>query len=1031
MSPARDPTGDVPALVLGSGVTALGVVRSLGRAGIPLYLWSHADDLAARSRWSRRLPGLEGGGALPGDLEGTLTGLDLERAVLMPGSDAAALAVSRLPAELAERFPASVCRPDMLARLMDKEGLAHLLRAEGVPHPRTHFLQNENDLKVLPEEGFQNAFLKPRDSQRFFRTFGRKAFRVEGRSDALTRYREIQGHGLSMILQEYVPGPATSHIFLDGFRDRRGRLVHLFARRRLRMHPPDFGNSTLMVSVPAEEVQPAVASLERILEATDYRGIFSAEFKQDERDGAFRLLEVNCRAWWYIEFADRCGARIATAAYRDALALPPAQVEEPRVGVRCVYPAYDLDAFRSRRGSDDISALRWFRPWLGAMQAVFVWDDPRPVLSVVREKLGRLVSRTRSAVRRSHVPEPDGAPISASVSTALPSREQSPGRVLVLDGDQISTLAVVRSMGRMGHSVVVGASSASAVAFTSRYCRDSFVYPDPMVDPDGFRTEVLRQVGAGAYELVIPVTDRTIVPLMEIREQVEDQALLAMASSEALDVVLSKERTTELAESLGVPVPRSTAISERSGEPTVPWEATFPLVVKPDRSKVWDGEAAADGQGQDLQVEYAVDPADFRTRASTLLESTSILVQEAVEGVGVGLGVMARDGELLYAFQYRRLHEVPLTGGASSYRVSEALDPELVGHARRMLRALSWDGVAMFEFKRASSDPGRHWLMEVNGRFWGSLALAVASGADFPRFLSESLLSGRQNFPQEYEVGRRARNLNREVSWWKAILRPSSDLTGLVTYPSLGRVTWDAVRTLNPAERWDTLSLDDPRPFFSEVAGVLAENVAMIRERLRIRRTRRQMHRHRIRPDAVREALGKAQHIHFVCHGNIIRSVYAERLLRTQIHPDAEVHIDSSGLQARPDRTADPRARQVATERGIDLSGHRSRNLSQVRVPPETVVFAMEAKQVVELRRRLGSTPVPLYLLGCLADDGDIEIPDPFTSRDIGEFEARFDQIDEAVARIAAILGEPGLGVGVQGDSHGSKKGASPNPRLA
>ena len=123
-----------------------------------------------------------------------------------------------------------------------------------------------------------------------------------------------------------------------------------------------------------------------------------------------------------------------------------------------------------------------------------------------------------------------------------------------------------------------------------------------------------------------------------------------------------------------------------------------------------------------------------------------------------------------------------------------------------------------------------------------------------------------------------------------------------------------------------------------------------------------------------------------------------------ELVPDCEVAIDSSGLAAIPGRAADPRAVHVAGERDIDLNGHRATGVDDVKLQPGAVIFAMEAKHVIELRSRFDSRPVHIYLLGCLASDGDIEIPDPFTSRRIEEFGARFDQIDEAVHNLQRLL---------------------------
>ena len=100
------------------------------------------------------------------------------------------------------------------------------------------------------------------------------------------------------------------------------------------MFPTDFGNSTYLISVPLERLSPAMESLERILRAVHYRGIFSAEFKRDHRDGKFKILEINARPWWYIGFAIDSGVNVVEMAYRDALGLPVTTNATYRPGTR-------------------------------------------------------------------------------------------------------------------------------------------------------------------------------------------------------------------------------------------------------------------------------------------------------------------------------------------------------------------------------------------------------------------------------------------------------------------------------------------------------------------------------------------------------------------------------------------------------------------------------------------------------------------------------------------------------------------------
>ena len=188
--------------------------------------------------------------------------------------------------------------------------------------------------------------------------------------------------GLTAVLQEYIPGPPTEHIFVDGFVDAAGTVKAVLPRRRVRMFPPDFGNSTLMVSVSREEAAGAIDSVTRLLEGIGYRGIFSAEFKRDPRDGQYKILEVNSRPWWFIGFAAHCGVDVAPMAYRDALGLPVAASEGYAVGERCVLLPQEIRAFLYLRRRGEIRFWPWLRSWFGATATIFAWDDPLPAIAV-------------------------------------------------------------------------------------------------------------------------------------------------------------------------------------------------------------------------------------------------------------------------------------------------------------------------------------------------------------------------------------------------------------------------------------------------------------------------------------------------------------------------------------------------------------------------------------------------------------------------------------------------------------------------
>jgi predicted ATP-grasp superfamily ATP-dependent carboligase len=135
-----------------------------------------------------------------------------------------------------------------------------------------------------------------------------------------------------------------------------------------------------MVSVPVAEASEAVSAITGLLAHLKYRGMFSAEFKLDPRDGRFKIVEVNARAWWYVEYAARCGVDVCRMAYNDALERPVATVAEYAIGKRLVFPYYDYPAVVAESRRSDLSLFAALRTWLGAMQPVFQLRDPKPGL---------------------------------------------------------------------------------------------------------------------------------------------------------------------------------------------------------------------------------------------------------------------------------------------------------------------------------------------------------------------------------------------------------------------------------------------------------------------------------------------------------------------------------------------------------------------------------------------------------------------------------------------------------------------------
>lgn len=401
----------LPAIVIGRGYTGLGALRCLAMAGIPAYLACPPGDLATRSRWYRPLPDATGGmgwdGTLGASAIDALRDLPLPRAVLIAGADDACLWLSSLAQrapDLAERFPCAIAGLPALRMLQDKRRFGRLLRRIGVPHPRTHAIRRIEDIDRIPFGPLDRVFLKPVDSQRFNRIIGHKGLWPRDRDDCKAQWQHLDALGLAVVAQEYVPGGADAHWFIDGFRDRDGQLRGLFARRRHRIFPADFGNSSYCESVPLAEVDDALSGLRHVFDRLQYRGIFSAEFKRDPRDGRFLLLEINTRAWWYVEFAARCGVNVCEMAWRDAQALPMAPaMHDYRLGAGCTSLLGDMRAVLAEPPAARTPRGRVLRQWLGSQLHAFRWDDPMPGLVLcwqfVRDRFRRTASPPRMSRR--------------------------------------------------------------------------------------------------------------------------------------------------------------------------------------------------------------------------------------------------------------------------------------------------------------------------------------------------------------------------------------------------------------------------------------------------------------------------------------------------------------------------------------------------------------------------------------------------------------------------------------------------------
>jgi predicted ATP-grasp superfamily ATP-dependent carboligase len=320
--------------------------------------------------------------------------------------------------------------------------------------------------------------------------------------------------------------------------------------------------------------------------------------------------------------------------------------------------------------------------------------------------------------------------------------------VLLTDGNERAALAAARSLVAAGFEVGVAAGGRRglSLAGVSHGVRRLRLTTDPLTDPSGFATEVGTLAQRLGVRVLLPVTDASVEAVLVGRAHLPSSVALPFPDVATYRTASDKGAMVDCAREAGLGVPDTLRLEGAGAE--LPGADFFPAVLKPHRSVVG---------GRHFGVQFADSPEACRTALTTIPDvAFPVLLQRRVRGPGEGLFVLRWNGRVIAEFAHRRLREKPPEGGVSVYRESIALDSGLAQAGRRLLDGLNWQGVAMIECKR-DEETGRHMLMEVNGRLWGSLQLAIDAGVDFPRLLVACALGQPVPAVTRYRVGVRSR----------------------------------------------------------------------------------------------------------------------------------------------------------------------------------------------------------------------------------------------------------------------------------
>ncbi|MGH7107470.1 MAG: hypothetical protein ACREFT_13305, partial [Acetobacteraceae bacterium] len=377
-----------------------------------------------------------------------------------------------------------------------------------------------------------------------------------------------------------------------------------------------------------------------------------------------------------------------------------------------------------------------------------------------------------------------------------------------------------------------------------------------------------------------------------------------------------------------------------------------------------------------------------------------LLAERYFPGRGAGVSILASAGRVLQAFQHSRARE---RGGAGFYRVSRPLAPDLLVAVERMMAAISFTGIAMFEFK-VTTPCGSWILLEVNARPWGSMPLAVALGVDFPLRWYRLLVGGEETPSIAYRTGVFGRNLMPDARQILAAARDRKS-SWLAIIRQLAAASGEFRRLLSGRERLDVLVCDDPGPglleFRMEAKGAASRALKRLPGAgLLLSLTDRRLVR-----NVMAKSRGTEATVVVLCRGNICRSPLAAELLRRDLSTARPaLVVVSAGMLPRQGAQSPQAAVLAAQGLGVDLTPHRSEYVSDEVAEGATLIVAFDRRNIDDLRARNPALLAKAVMLGSFLDGssrGEIRDPD---GADIATFERTYATIQAGVRRLASVI---------------------------
>ena len=381
---ARAPlaTGKPPVIVLGGEANALSVARNLGRMGVTVYAMGEPDSVVGRSRFCRWVTPAIDGGDLEASWAGWLLGTEsdaLRGAVLLSCSDAGIRVIARHRDELLKRFILDDSNPMAQLAMLDKVTTYQHTVAAGVPTSKFWLVESREQVLTLRNQLTFPLIVKPRLSHVFEAKFGKKYLNAPDFDRVLAGIDAAAAAGVDVLLMEWIPGPDTRLCSYFTYLAEDGTPLFHFTKRIIRRYPAGMGPACYHITdwIP-DLVEPSL----KLFRHVGLRGLANIEYKQDERDGEYKIIECNARFVASNALVTAAGFDLAAFVYNRLTGRPQQPLEHFRTGLRMWDPGRDWAAFRQLQSAGETTFAEWLRSIAHRQKFQwFSWTDPMPAVA--------------------------------------------------------------------------------------------------------------------------------------------------------------------------------------------------------------------------------------------------------------------------------------------------------------------------------------------------------------------------------------------------------------------------------------------------------------------------------------------------------------------------------------------------------------------------------------------------------------------------------------------------------------------------